>query len=86
MFEELFRKATVVVVHKVAPYAVEVQQAIGARTNWSSPITWAIWLPLLIFELAFAAVLLGNTVAISRCSTFPLVRGRRTRCVLIPRS
>jgi hypothetical protein len=37
-----------------------VQQAAGASTNWSSPITWAIWFPLLIFELAFAAVLLAN--------------------------
>lgn len=37
-----------------------VQQAAGTSTNWSSPVTWAIWFPLLIFELAFAAVLLAN--------------------------
>ncbi|MFN0150147.1 MAG: hypothetical protein ACKVU1_05470 [bacterium] len=32
----------------------------GTTTNWSSPITWAIWFPLLVFELWFAAVLLAN--------------------------
>jgi len=37
-----------------------VQQAAGKSTNWSSPMTWVIWLPLLIFELTFAAVLLAN--------------------------
>lgn len=37
-----------------------VQQAAGTSTDWSSPVTWAIWFPLLIFELTFAAVLLAN--------------------------
>jgi len=37
-----------------------VQRTAGASTNWSSPVTWAIWFPLLIFELTFAAVLLAN--------------------------
>jgi hypothetical protein len=37
-----------------------VQQAAGTSTNWSSPMTWMIWFPLLIFELSFAALLLGN--------------------------
>jgi hypothetical protein len=37
-----------------------VQQAAGASTNWSSPMTWVIWFQLLIFELTFAAVLLAN--------------------------
>ncbi|MDQ8165143.1 MAG: hypothetical protein P3A28_05225 [Gemmatimonadota bacterium] len=36
------------------------QQAMGLTTNWSSPVTWVIWLPLLVFELAFAAVALAN--------------------------
>ena len=37
-----------------------VQQVAGTSTNWSSPVTWVIWCPLLIFELTFAAVLLAN--------------------------
>jgi hypothetical protein len=37
-----------------------VQQTAGTSTNWSSPMTWVIWFPLLIFELTFAAVLLAN--------------------------
>ena len=40
-----------------------VQQAAGTSTNWSSPMTWVIWFPLLIFELTFAAVLLANRLA-----------------------
>lgn len=36
----------------------------GGRTDWSSPVTWFVWLPLLIFELAFATWLLVKGVAI----------------------
>jgi hypothetical protein len=39
------------------------QQTAGTSTNWSSPTTWVIWLPLLIFELTFAVVLLANRLA-----------------------
>jgi len=35
----------------------------GGRTDWSSPITWFVWLPLLIFELTFATWLLVKGVA-----------------------
>ena len=35
----------------------------GGRTDWSSPVTWFVWLPLLIFELAFATWLLVKGVA-----------------------
>jgi hypothetical protein len=34
----------------------------GGRTDWSSPVTWFIWLPVLIFELAFAVWLLTKGV------------------------
>jgi hypothetical protein len=37
-----------------------VQEAAGVSTNWSSPLTWVIWFPLLIFELTFAGLLLAN--------------------------
>jgi hypothetical protein len=30
----------------------------GGRMLWSSPVTWVVWLPVLIFELAFAFWLL----------------------------
>ena len=35
----------------------------GGRMNWSSPVTWFVWLPVLIFELAFAAWLLTRGVS-----------------------
>jgi hypothetical protein len=30
---------------------------------WSSPVTWAVWLPLLVFELMLAAWLITKGVA-----------------------
>lgn len=54
-----------------------VQQAAGASTNWSSPITWVIWLPLLIFELTFAGVLLANRLTPPRAPV-STDSGRRT--------
>jgi hypothetical protein len=35
----------------------------GGRTDWSSPVTWFIWLPVLVFELAFMVWLLTKGVA-----------------------
>lgn len=34
----------------------------GGRTDWSSPFTWAVWFPLLVFELTFAVWLLAKGV------------------------
>ncbi|HYE87801.1 MAG TPA: DUF4386 family protein [Vicinamibacterales bacterium] len=34
----------------------------GGRTNWASPLTWSVWLPMLIFELALAAWLIAKGV------------------------
>jgi hypothetical protein len=31
---------------------------MGGRTDWSSPITWLIWLPCLVFEITLAVWLL----------------------------
>jgi len=36
--------------------------AFGGRTDWSSPVTWFAWLPLLVFELVFAVILLTKGV------------------------
>jgi hypothetical protein len=35
----------------------------GGPRNWSSPVTWAVWLPLLVFELTFAMWLITKGVA-----------------------
>jgi hypothetical protein len=32
----------------------------GGRTDWSSPITWSVWLPMLGFEISFAGWLLSR--------------------------
>jgi hypothetical protein len=42
-----------------------VQRAglFGGVVNWSSPVTWIIWLPMLVFELTLALWLLIKGVA-----------------------
>jgi len=35
----------------------------SGAANWSSSVTWLVWLPMLIFELAFAAWLIVKGVA-----------------------
>ena len=35
--------------------SVQVAGFLGGPRNWSSPLTWAAWLPMLVFELALAA-------------------------------
>lgn len=39
------------------------QALLGITTNWSSPVTWLVWLPVLIFEMTFAVLLLTKGVA-----------------------
>lgn len=50
------------------------QAVLGITTNWSSPVTWFVWLPVLIFELTFAVLLLTKGVArpISRSAAPPI--------------
>ena len=33
----------------------------GGRMEWSSPVTWLVWLPVLVFELSFAYWLLRKS-------------------------
>lgn len=40
-----------------------VHLSTGTTTDWSSPVTWFVWLPTLIFELTFAVWLLTKGVA-----------------------
>ena len=37
----------------------------GGRMSWSSPVTWFVWLPTLIFELAFAFWLLSRSASLA---------------------
>jgi hypothetical protein len=40
-----------------------LRPAFGTAMGWSSPVTWAIWLPLLVFELTLAVWLIVKGVA-----------------------
>jgi hypothetical protein len=40
----------------------QIAGMFGGRMQWSSPVTWFVWLPVLIFELAFAAWLLAGKI------------------------
>jgi hypothetical protein len=41
-----------------------VQRTGLFELSWSSPITWFVWLPTLIFELTFAVWLIVKGVAV----------------------
>jgi len=45
------------------------QSVTGARTDWSSPVTWFVWLPMLVFELTFAAWLLTKPIPLPASAT-----------------
>ena len=47
----------------VALLPLQIAGFFGGPRNWSSPVTWAVWLPLLVFELAFAVWLITKGVA-----------------------
>jgi hypothetical protein len=45
---------------------MQVAGYFGGPRNWSSPVTWLVWLPLLVFELTFAVWLITKGVAAPR--------------------
>ena len=42
---------------------LQIAGFFGGPRNWSSPVTWTVWLPLLVFELTFAVWLITKGVA-----------------------
>ena len=48
------------------------QAVLGITTNWSSPVTWFVWFPVLIFEMTFAVWLLTKGVARPISKSAPL--------------
>jgi hypothetical protein len=40
----------------------------GGSMSWSASITWIVWLPMLVFEVAFALWLIIKGVAVSKIS------------------
>lgn len=41
---------------------LQIAGFFGGPRNWSSAVTWAVWLPLLVFELTFASWLIAKGV------------------------
>jgi hypothetical protein len=48
----------------VALLLVQRAGLLGGGANWSSSLTWIVWLPLLVFELAFAFWLIVKGVTV----------------------
>ena len=42
---------------------LQIAGFFGGPRNWSSPITWAVWLPMLVFELTLAVWLITRGAA-----------------------
>jgi hypothetical protein len=42
---------------------VQIAGFLGGPRNWASPLTWAAWSPMLVFELALAAWLITKGIA-----------------------
>ena len=53
---------------------LQIAGYFGGPGAWSSPVTWAVWLPLLIFELTLAVWLItkGAATPIQRVTTYEL--------------
>ena len=49
---------------------LQIAGLFGGSRPWSSPVTWAVWSPLLVFELTLAVwlILKGVAIGVSRQS------------------
>lgn len=47
----------------VALLPLQIAGFFGGPGAWTSPVTWAVWLPMLVFELVLAAWLIVKGVA-----------------------
>ena len=56
---------------------LQVAGFFGGPRAWSSPVTWAVWLPMLVFELTFAVWLItkGVPMPARQCISTPQVSG-----------
>jgi len=50
----------------VALIPLQLLGLFGGARGWSSPVTWFVWLPMLVFELALALWLIVNGAAAPR--------------------
>lgn len=48
----------------VALLPLQTLGLFGGPMSWSSPVTWSVWLPVLVFEVVFAVWLLTKGVAV----------------------
>jgi drug/metabolite transporter (DMT)-like permease len=42
---------------------LQIAGFFGGPRDWSSPVTWAVWLPVLVFELTVAVWFIAKGVA-----------------------
>lgn len=49
----------------VAQLLAQAGGMFGGKTNWQSPLTWAVWLPMLVFEVTLAGWLLTKGVRLA---------------------
>ncbi|MGZ9164026.1 MAG: DUF4386 family protein [Anaerolineales bacterium] len=53
----------------VAILPLQLAGLFGGSMSWSASITWIVWLPMLVFEVAFSLWLIIKGVAVSKLST-----------------
>ena len=60
---------------------LQIAGLFGGPRAWSSPVTWAVWLPMLVFEVTLAVWLIAKGVGHARCRRTRVAQGAES---LIP--